>query len=242
MANRPTARHAEFATCNVCSVLHLDTDVHPYGSYAEHARARRNGAHAVMGQLVTRTRRFLDSRCKSLAPRTSRFACDRRHLLSIDFACSGGACIMLRPSRLLALLILLACAISARAHSGGELHFCLHGEPKTFNPILVEDEASENVRYLTGGVLIRLNRQTQSLEPALATSWSVSRDRKTITFHLRKGVLFSDGTPFASDDVAYTFRLLLDPNTHSSTGDAFRSGEGSVEVRMPAKDIAVITF
>src|SRR5262245_48230183 len=149
---------------------------------------------------------------------------------------------MLRPSRLLALLILLPCAISARAQSGGELHFCLHGEPKTFNPILVEDEASENVRYLTGGVLIRLNRQTQSLEPALATSWSVSRDRKTITFHLRKGVLFSDGTPFASEDVAYTFRSLLDQNTHSSTGDAFRSGEGSVEVRTPAKDIAVITF
>ena len=45
--------------------------------------------------------------------------------------------------------------------SGGELHFCLHGEPKTFNPLLVEEDSSETIRYLTGGVLIRLNRQTR---------------------------------------------------------------------------------
>src|SRR5262245_55033937 len=105
---------------------------------------------------------------------------------------------MFRPQRSLVFcaLILLSLSTTARAETGGELHFCLHGEPKTFNPILVDDEASENVRYLTGGVLIRLNRQSQVLESALATSWTISRDRRTITFHLRKGVYFSDGTPF----------------------------------------------
>src|SRR5690348_18480073 len=85
----------------------------------------------------------------------------------------------------LVLIGLLAFALPVRAQTEGELHFCLHGEPKTFNPILVDDEASENVRYLTGGVLIRLNRQTQALEPALSTSWKTSRDRRTVTFHLR---------------------------------------------------------
>jgi len=34
----------------------------------------------------------------------------------------------------------------------------------------------------------------------------------------------------------------MDPETHSPTGDAFRSGAGSVEVRTPAPDIAVVTF
>jgi len=149
---------------------------------------------------------------------------------------------MLRLPRNLALLILLALAPAVGAQTGGELHFCLHGEPKTFNPVLVDDEASENIRYLTGGVLIRLNRQSQALEPALATSWTVSHDRRTITFRLRKGVRFSDGTPFRSEDVAYTMRLLMDPETHSPTGDAFRSGEGTVQVETPAPDVAAIRF
>lgn len=140
------------------------------------------------------------------------------------------------------LTVLAAGSLAAQAQSGGELHFCLHGEPKTFNPILVDDEASENIRYLTGGVLIRLNRQTQSLEPALASSWEISRDRRTITFHLRKGLRFSDGTPFTSEDVTHTIKLLMDPQTHSPTGDAFRSGEGTVDVKTPASDLVAITF
>jgi len=49
------------------------------------------------------------------------------------------------------------------------------GNQKTFNPLLVEDGQSETIRYLTGGVLIRLNRQTQVLEPALAVSWKSAR-------------------------------------------------------------------
>jgi peptide/nickel transport system substrate-binding protein len=149
---------------------------------------------------------------------------------------------MSRLPRNLALLLLLVLVPPVGAQTGGELHFCLHGEPKTFNPVLVDDEASENIRYLTGGVLIRLNRQTQALEPALATSWTISHDRRTIRFLLRKGVRFSDGTPFRSEDVAYTMRQLMDPETHSPTGDAFRSGEGTVQVETPSADVAVISF
>ena len=142
----------------------------------------------------------------------------------------------------LCLGVLAAAAPSARSQSGAELHFCLHGEPKTFNPILVDDEAAESVRYLTGGVLIRVNRQTQALEPALAESWQVSHDGRKITFHLRKGLYFSDGTPFSSADVAYTIKLLLDPQTHSATGDAFQVTDGKVDVQTPSADVAIITF
>ena len=127
-------------------------------------------------------------------------------------------------------------------HSGGELHFCLRGEPKTFNPLLVEETSSETIRYLTGGVLIRMNRQTQALEPGLATSWKVSADGRTIKFHLRTGLHFSDGTPFTSEDVAYTMKALMDPQLHSPTGDSFRSGEGQVIVQTPSADAIVVTF
>jgi peptide/nickel transport system substrate-binding protein len=143
---------------------------------------------------------------------------------------------------LLSLCLFVGSAPSGRGQSAAELHFCLHGEPKTFNPIFVDDEASENVRYLTGGVLIRVNRQTQALEPALAESWQVSRDGRKVTFHLRKGLYFSDGTPFSSADVAYTMKLLMDPETHSATGDAFRTGERTLDVQTPSSDVAVISF
>jgi len=110
-----------------------------------------------------------------------------------------------------------------------QLRFCLHSEPRTFNPLLVDEESGEAIRYLTAGVLVRVNRKTQALEPELAVSWKVSEAGRAISFRLRDGVSFSDGTPFTSADVAYTFRMLMEPATHSSTGDAFRSGEGKFE-------------
>jgi len=126
--------------------------------------------------------------------------------------------------------------------SGGELHFCLRGEPKTFNPLLVEEDASETIRYLTGGVLIRLNRQTQALEPGLAVSWKVSEAGRKISFRLRTGLHFSDGTPFTSEDVAYTMKALMDPQLHSPTGDSFRSGEGQIAVQTPSPNAVIVTF
>jgi peptide/nickel transport system substrate-binding protein len=93
---------------------------------------------------------------------------------------------------------------------------------------MADDDASETIRYLTGGVLVRLNRQSQQLQPELATAWKVSRGGSAISFTLRPNVRFSDGSPFTAKDVAYTIQRLMDPALHSPTGDAFRSGQGKV--------------
>jgi peptide/nickel transport system substrate-binding protein len=132
--------------------------------------------------------------------------------------------------------------LAGNAFAQGELRFCLRSEPKTFDPLKVEDDASEAIRYLTGGVLVRLNRQTQELEPELAQSWKVSADSREITFKLRSGISFSDGTPFSAEDVAYTMQQLMDPALHSPTGDAFRSGPGSVQTRVISPTEIAITF
>ncbi len=153
---------------------------------------------------------------------------------------------MRRIFALLAFFVAIYWPAVVRAESasqpGGELHFCLHGEPKTFNPLLVEDDSSETIRYLTGGVLIRLNRQTQALEPGLALSWKVSQEGRRIAFRLRSGLRFSDGTPFTAEDVAYTMKALMDPQLHSPTGDSFRSGEGQLDVQIPSSESVVVTF
>jgi peptide/nickel transport system substrate-binding protein len=128
------------------------------------------------------------------------------------------------------------------AQTGGELRFCIRSEPKTFNPMMVNDDASETIRYLTGGVLVRVNRVTQKTEAGLATGWKVSDGGKRIVFKLRQGVRYSDGTPFSADDVAYTMRQLMDPALHSSTADAFRSGEGAVTARVISPSAVEIVF
>jgi peptide/nickel transport system substrate-binding protein len=46
------------------------------------------------------------------------------------------------------------------------------------------------------------------VSPWLATSWTWGNDNKTLTFTIRKGVKFSDGTPMTAADVAFTFNLL----------------------------------
>jgi peptide/nickel transport system substrate-binding protein len=147
-----------------------------------------------------------------------------------------------RVCAVLAIMLSFCCPAFVTAQSGGELRFCLHGEPKTFNPLLVEDGQSEAIRYLTGGVLIRLNRQTQALEPALAVSWKVSEQGRKISFRLRNGLHFSDGTPFTSEDVAFTMKALMDPQLHSPTGDSFRSGDGQIAIQTPSADTIVVTF
>ena len=45
----------------------------------------------------------------------------------------------------------------SNAAAQGQLRFCLHSEPKTFDFQKVEDDASVAIRYLTGGVLVWMN-------------------------------------------------------------------------------------
>jgi peptide/nickel transport system substrate-binding protein len=141
------------------------------------------------------------------------------------------------------LIVAAALLLGGRCYAGGgELRACLRAEPKTLHPALVADEASETIRYLTGGVLIRVNRLTQALEPELARSWDVRDGGRTIRFQLREGLRFSDGTPFTAEDVAFTFRSLLSPEMHSPAADSFRSSEGSVKTAVQGSAGVTLTF
>jgi peptide/nickel transport system substrate-binding protein len=137
--------------------------------------------------------------------------------------------------------VLLWCGAWA-ASGASELRFCLRIDPKSFNPLLAEDESETTVRYLTGGVLIRLNRYTQELEGELATRWKVSENGRRIDFELRHGVRFSDGSPFTCQDVAHTVRRLMDPALHSPVSDPLRSAPGDVETKCAGPFTATVRF
>ncbi|MGC4054846.1 MAG: ABC transporter substrate-binding protein [Paludibaculum sp.] len=131
--------------------------------------------------------------------------------------------------RLLTLTLLFVFSLPA-----AELRFALHAEPKQLDPLLVADDSAEAIRYLTEGVLIRVNRLTQKPEAELATSWQVTNGGKRVVFTLRRGVKFPDGSSFTAKDVAATFQKLLDPALHSPLADTFKTEKG--EVRVSAQD------
>jgi peptide/nickel transport system substrate-binding protein len=126
-----------------------------------------------------------------------------------------------------ALLLLTALFFSAcnrSVQTGAELHVTIKSDPKTFNPLMAEDESSDRIRYLTGGVLIRVNRKTQEYEPELASSWTIDEEGRRITFNLRPELKFSDGAPFTAEDAVATLKAALDPSLHSPKGDPLRAG------------------
>ena len=139
-------------------------------------------------------------------------------------------------------LFTVAAAFSFAAATGAELRFAVRAEPKTFDPLLAEEEVSETIRYLTGGVLIRLNRRTQGLEPELATSWKVLDNARRIDFMLRGGVSFSDGLPFGPADVVATVRRIMNADLHSGIADSFRSAGGSIAATPIGLNGVSVTF
>ena len=50
-----------------------------------------------------------------------------------------------------------------------------------------------------------------NLKPALATSWKIAADQKSITFNLRKGVKFHNGKELDAGDVKYSIEKMLNP-------------------------------
>jgi len=102
---------------------------------------------------------------------------------------------------------------------GGQITLALRAEPKTLNPILSVDLTSREILGAMNSDLVHINRQTQKTEPALAKSWTVSPDGKRYTMQLRRGIAFSDGTPFTADDVLFSFQLYLDEALHSPQRD-----------------------
>ena len=101
---------------------------------------------------------------------------------------------------------------------GGTLIASLRSEPATFNRLAptAAQAAVDAVARLTQATLVRINRVTGEPEPWLAEKWTTSADGRTITLTLRDGVQFSDGAPFTSADVLFSFAALYDPDVKSA--------------------------
>ena len=123
---------------------------------------------------------------------------------------------------------------------GGELIGSLRSEPRSFNRLVARDPVVEIVASLTQAKLLRVNRVTFELEPWLAERWESSADGLTHTLHLRRGVTWSDGTPFTSADVLFTIDAVLTPKSGAII--SFVVGDKPITAAAPDDATVVLTY
>ncbi|MGA8533417.1 MAG: peptide ABC transporter substrate-binding protein [Candidatus Tumulicola sp.] len=90
------------------------------------------------------------------------------------------------------------------------------GDVPTLNPHLFTETTLGYIAELSQAYLVKYDPQNQPY-PELVTqiplqsNGGISKDGKTITWHLRRGVRWSDGAPFNADDVIFSTKTVLNP-------------------------------
>lgn len=94
------------------------------------------------------------------------------------------------------------------------------GEPSVLIPMLAGDSASHDIAGLIFNGLVKYDTDL-SIIGDLAESWEISKDGLIITFHLKKGVKWSDGVEFTASDVLFGFNTIIDEKTPTAYKEDF---------------------
>jgi microcin C transport system substrate-binding protein len=116
--------------------------------------------------------------------------------------------------RLAALFCLVSSTFAASlghaAPDPGTLYLEVSADPSTLNPITSSDAYASQIQNYVFSSLMDRSEETYEWMPALAEKYVVSKDGKTFTFTLRKGVKWHDGTPVTAEDVKYSFDVYFE--------------------------------
>lgn len=118
-----------------------------------------------------------------------------------------------------------------------------------FTPYFQQSGYDGNVSSLLYASLVTVDDKGVPT-PELAESWDVSDDQLTYTFHLRKDLKFSDGSPLTADDVAFTWTIQYDksydgssqlPSLNVKGGKAYKEGASTAIVGIKVIDPQTIS-
>lgn len=105
------------------------------------------------------------------------------------------------------------------ARAASTLVYCSEGSPESLNPQLILSGTARNATATTiYDRLVDFRPGTTDVEPALATSWTISADQKIYMLKLRRGVkfqttaFFKPTRDFDADDVLFSFDRQLKPD------------------------------
>jgi len=135
----------------------------------------------------------------------------------------------LSPILVLGLLV-AACAGSAPSTSsgapaskvGGSVTRVAITDPDTIDLHQTSNPVSSTIFGWVYEPLITLDLNNNYIG-LLAESWTVSPDNRSITFKLRSGIKFTDGSPFNSDAVKFTFERLQRIGSKSAIFETFKN-------------------
>jgi peptide/nickel transport system substrate-binding protein len=104
---------------------------------------------------------------------------------------------------------------------GGTLVFGRGGDSVGLDPAYETDGNSFMVCDNLYEQLVAYKDESTDTEPGLATSWDISPDGLTYTFHLREGVTFHDGTPFNANAVVFSIGRMMKDRNVKFVGEGF---------------------
>ena len=100
--------------------------------------------------------------------------------------------------------------VNPHAPKGGALKLALTGSFDSLNPFIIRGSAAAGREYVFESLLKRTWDEAFSLYGLIAESLEVPEDRSWVTFHLRAGARFHDGSPITTDDVIFSLETLRD--------------------------------
>ena len=113
----------------------------------------------------------------------------------------------------------------AQRGAGGDLKILYWQAPSTLNPHLARGPKDSDAARLVLEPLASLGKDGQPIANGLAAeiptvaNGGIAKDFTSVTWKLRAGVKWSDGSSFSADDVAFTYQYQCDPLTAASTFD-----------------------
>jgi oligopeptide transport system substrate-binding protein len=107
------------------------------------------------------------------------------------------------------MLLLTSCGLEPAA----DLVIINGNEPETLDPAIVTAVPDMRITKALFEGLVRLEGKSGRPEPGWAERWDISADRRVYTFHLRTNAAWSSTQPITAEDVLYSWRRALDPNT-----------------------------
>ena len=136
------------------------------------------------------------------------------------------------------LIIVGFCALSCNNSTQNDKQVFRYNETTgiaTLDPAFAKNQSIIWPVHQLYNTLVETNNEL-NIVPSLASRWDVSADRLTYTFHLRQDVFFHDDPSFrngkgrrmVAEDVAYSYRRIIDPLTASSGAWIFNNRVDSI--------------